>query len=273
MRSIIPLLTALTLLSCGANTMDSENRIESKILRIAPQAMKMLSQRTIFFGHQSVGRNILDGLISLSKDYPGIDLEALEFTGGIQKGAFLHAPIGKNMDPESKIQGFVQYMQQGVGGQVDIAFFKFCYVDITSQTDVDKLFHQFQEAMDDLANAYPDTLFLHTTVPLTIVQTGPRAWVKRIIGRPLGGYADNIQRNRYNTLLKQHYQAKAPIFDLAMVESIRPDGKLNSFHHKGNSFHALVPEYASDGRHLNETGARLAAAEMIAVLSKVSSEK
>lgn len=273
MRVMTLLGLAVMALSCGASTMNPENSIVLKMNQISPQTMKRLSQRTIFFGHQSVGKNIIDGLASLGRDFPHAVLNIRHFTGHIDDGAVLHAPIGRNMDPESKIQGFVQYMQKGIGGKVDIAFFKFCYVDITSQTDVDKLFHQYQEAMDGLANAYPDTLFLHTTVPVTIVQTGPRVWVKRIIGRPLGGYADNIQRNRYNTLLRQHFQAKAPIFDLALVESIRPDGKVNSFNHKGNSFHALVPEYASDGRHLNETGARLAAAEMIAVLSKVSSDK
>jgi hypothetical protein len=254
------------ILSCGENTMALENDIVFKMNRISEQTMGLLIQRIIFFGHQSVGQNIIDGLVSLGKDFPKANLKIMDYTGNIDRGAFLHAPIGKNMDPESKIDGFVEYMEKGIGNKADIAFFKFCYVDITSQTDVDKLFEKYQIAMDHLAGTYPKTLFLHATVPLTVVQTGPRAWVKKVIGRPIGGYADNIQRNRFNDLIRQNYREKAPIFDLALIEATLPDRKTNSFSQDGKSYHFLVPEYASDGRHLNKSGGRLAAAEMLRVL-------
>lgn len=266
MRATITLALSIMILSCGENTMAPENDIVFKKNRISEQTMGLLTQRIIFFGHHSVGQNIIEGLVSLGKDFPEANLKIMDYTGNIDGGAFLHAPIGKNMDPESKIDGFVEYMEKGIGNKADIAFFKFCYVDITSQTDVDKLFEKYQIAMDHLAGTYPKTLFLHATVPLTVVQTGPRAWVKKVIGRPLGGYADNIQRNRFNDLIRQNYREKAPIFDLALIEATFPNGKTNSFSQDGKSYHFLVPEYASDGRHLNKSGGRLAAAEMLRVL-------
>ncbi len=261
------------LLSCGSGQMNTDKLIAMKIEKITPKQLALLAQQHIFFGHQSVGQNIIDGLSSLQRDFPELRLGVSEFEQESGIKGFVHGPIGKNMDPVSKIDDFVDTIDKGIGGKVDIAFFKFCYVDVTAKTDVDALFNSYREAMDRLSGRYPGTLFLHTTVPLTIVQTGTRAWIKKVIGRPLGGYADNVQRNRYNELLRNAYGGKSSIFDLAAIEATQPDGKPYRFKHRGRFNDALYPAYASDGRHLNASGARLAAAEMVLSMVGLLSEK
>ena len=49
-----------------------------------------------------------------------------------------HAFIGENEKPLLKIQDFDAKMRSGIGQQVDVAMMKLCYVDITSDTDVER---------------------------------------------------------------------------------------------------------------------------------------
>ena len=247
--------------------------ISEKIHKTPDGMFERISRETIFFGHQSVGKNILQGLAALQNNHPRIRVNVLDYPERTDGKVFLHAPIGRNEDPESKITGFVEYMNNGLGEEAGIAFFKFCYVDIKAETNVGELLQSYKRAMDELARTYPRTKFLHTTVPLTVVQKGPKAWIKKTIGRPIGGYADNIQRNRYNELLRQTYGMNAPLFDIAAVEATLADGSKNQFNDNGKKYDALVPEYASDGRHLNNIGSRLVAAEMLLSMARVLDAK
>ena len=101
---------------------------------------------------------------------------------------------------------------------------------------------------------------------MTTRQTGIKAWIKKLIGKPVGGYDDNIKRNQFNELLKKEYDGKEPVFDLAKMESIRPDGKRETFTKDGKTHYSLVPDYTSDGSHLNETGRKKAAEQLLLLL-------
>jgi len=73
--------------------------------------------KILFFGHQSVGANILDGVREISP----------ESLGNIHD-----VYVGENRDPLSKILDFERQLDQLVasGQQIDIAALKFCFVDI-----------------------------------------------------------------------------------------------------------------------------------------------
>ena len=58
---------------------------------------------------------------------------------------FAHSPIGTNMDPGSKIARFREIMDSGVGQAADIAFFKFCFIDVDHDTDIDALFESYAD--------------------------------------------------------------------------------------------------------------------------------
>ena len=82
------------------------------------------------------------------------------------KGIFAHSRVGKNVDPKSKIDEFAKFTEQGIGENADIAFFKFCYVDVRSETDSQKVFDDYKKSMSNLTKKYPKTNFIHVTVPL-----------------------------------------------------------------------------------------------------------
>lgn len=180
------------------------------------------------------------------------------------------AAVGRNQYPETKIDAFTEIVRGGVGTWADLALFKFCYVDVTSKTDVNTLFTSYREAMATLKSEYPQTTFVHVTVPLVSRSQGWKDVVKRILGRKLGSDDDNIKRNEYNQLLLREYDGKEPVFDLALAESTHADGTRESFAVKGKQYFALAKEYASDGAHLNDLGQRQVAVQFMSALARAA---
>jgi len=185
------------------------------------------------------------------------------------KPIFAHSRNGNNHDPKSKINAFAESVDRGIGNNADFTFFKFCFVDITANTDVHEVFTYYREKMKKLKDQYPKTIFIHVTVPLTTVQANLKAWLKKIMGRPVDGYADNIKRNEFNDLLRQEYEGKAPVFDLAKIESVTSNGKAASFTKDGKSFYAMNPEFTHDGGHLNETGRKIVAQSLLVFMAQL----
>jgi lysophospholipase L1-like esterase len=115
--------------------------------------------------------------------------------------------------------------------------------------------------------------FIHFTVPLTSQQTGPKALVKKILGKSLRGFDDNIVRNQYNALLRAEYQGKEPILDIATIESTYADGKRASFTREKQEYYTLVEDYTDDGAHLNETGRRVVAEQFLIIMAHIVMEE
>ncbi len=267
---LVPVII-FSITSCSGENMAENRTLYDKFDKVPAQNWQAVNKGRIYFGHHSVGNNILDGMRAVIGDHPAIDFTIAVGTDkdAFKRNALVHSPVGANKNPTSKIDAFAKYIENGLGNQCDVAFFKFCYIDFDATTDVDALFAQYRQTMDRLKQKYPRTTFVHVTVPLTVIQTGPKAWVKRIIGRPIRGYAENAARNRFNQLLINTYQNKMPIFDLAAAESTYPDGRRYSYEHEGQVYNALVPAYASDGKHLNADGGRHVAKELLLVLANV----
>ncbi len=236
-----------------------------------------LAEKRIYFGHQSVGYNVIDGIRDILKDYPDVNITIAETDkpSEYHKGVFGHSRIGKNTDPISKIDDFVKKINSGLGNVVDSAFFKLCYVDITSKTDIQKVFSYYKVQMDKLEKKYPSVLFLHVTVPLKTNDPVPQGkkqkikyFIKTVLGMETGkneNQADNIVRNRFNELLKNNYKN---VIDLAGFESVSADGKECVFSVDGKQYRQLVGDYTCDGGHLNETGRRTVAIKFLSFLFK-----
>ena len=79
---------------------------------------------------------------------------------------FAHCRLGKNGDPEFKCVDFARFLEEGGGNRADMAFLKFCYVDVTTRTDVNRLFTQYKEMMSSLREKYPRMIFIHFSVPV-----------------------------------------------------------------------------------------------------------
>jgi hypothetical protein len=227
-----------------------------------------LAQEKIYFGHQSVGYDIIDGLRSVMVKHPEIKLNIVEIKdlAAIKAGMFSHSQVGKNEDPASKTNDFALKIE-AADGAIDIAFHKYCYVDVNATTDVEKIFAHYKEKMNYLQQKYPDTKFVHITMPLTTVQKGIKAWIKKILGQPLGGEDSNVKRNRFNKLIISEYQGKAPVFDIASVEATKPDGKMTIFVKGDSEYLAMYPGYSNDGGHLNSQGQKTVAEQLLVFLA------
>lgn len=227
-----------------------------------------LASKKIYFGHQSVGYNIIDGVELILKENPEIGINIKEGVNikGFNKPVFRHARNGENGDPKSKIDAFYQIIDEGLGDNVDIAGFKFCYVDFNKNTDVIDVFKHYKMKMDKLSKKYPRIEIVHYTVPLRSIQQGPRAWVKKILNKSIG-IDDNVARQKFNDLLILEYNDK-PIFDIAKYEStyLNEDRKFTIVDKK--KVYSMIPEYTNDGGHLSDTGKYYIGSKFLVFLSQ-----
>lgn len=230
--------------------------------------LEAVARRTVLFGHQSVGTDILDGLRDLSAE-EGVPLRILEVTSarGAAPGTCAHVFVAENGKPELKLQSFERALEGAAG--VDVALLKFCFVDLLEGHDAEALFRRYQAALRALAARHPRVTFVRATLPLTAVPTGPKAFLKRLLGRDRPHLEDNARREQFNALVRTAWQGPEPLFDVARIESTRPDGTVESGELGGRQVPALVPAYTHDGGHLNPTGRRLVARELVRLLAQV----
>lgn len=227
----------------------------------------------IYFGHQSVGANVLDGVRELSSAQPASPLAIVRTrdVDSVAGPALVEFTIGENGDPSSKARDFASVLDQKRGPTPGIAMFKYCYLDITPDTDVGRLFAAHRDSVRALQARHPELTFVHVTAPLTTLEPAPKLLVKRLLGKPTSRDV-NRKRNEFNALLRREFQGE-PIFDLARIESSRADGSRTLFVAGGDTVYTLAPELTDDGGHLNAAGRRAAAMELLSVLSGAVSSR
>jgi hypothetical protein len=244
----------------------------SALDRVPAATWEELARKRIYFGHQSVGHDLIAGITDIRGSRPQIQLDVVETAdlAGLPGPAFAHSGVGSNTDPESKIRDFVKHIEAAGPAGVDIAFLKFCYVDVTAATPVEKLFATYKEAMARIERDFPRTTLVHVSVPLTLPQSGLKARVKKLLGRQPEGYEDNRARAAFNAMLRTEYAGKRPFFDLAAAESTLPDGSAVRVEIGSDTIPCLAKCYTSDGGHLNETGRVVVAREALLVLAELA---
>jgi hypothetical protein len=273
---MVILTIAFPLTACDGGKMPEKISLPTEVSKIDDSAWKALSEKRILFGHQSVGDNIIDGVQDLRKKHSRIQLDTTKLKkplADIQQPGFYHFHVGQNTNPKSKIDDFRQWLENGMGDKIDIAFFKFCYIDVNPSSNVVELFQMYQSTLSSLKEKYPEVKFVHVTMPLVKLQDGPKAWIKKLIGKPISGLADNMKRDEFNRLLLSAYAGKEPVYDLAKAESTYPNGTRSVMTSESRDFYTLVPDYTDDGEHLNATGRQAAASELLRVLATVSGGK
>lgn len=227
-----------------------------------------LPRKRVCFGHQSVGADIMKALSTISERRLRI-VESRD-PAAFDHPVFAHFKVGHNRDPLSKCQDFSRVINGGVGERVDIAFFKFCYVDITAHTDIEGLFKEYQSVMESLSVRYPHAVFLHMTVPLRGIRNGVWTWMRQKVGGLNREWEDQVSRHRYNRLLRSAYGESGRLFDLAELETTYPDGRRSSVSYRGEIVPNLVPEYTHDGGHLVQQAAERIAKRLSSCLDGVN---
>jgi hypothetical protein len=206
------------------------------------------------------------------RDQPQIKLNIIESDdfSRIQGGAFYHSPVSKNTDPQSKMDDFRQKASSVNADQLDIIFLKFCYVDMLAESNPKAVFEYYIKTINEIQKKNKGVKLIHFTVPLTIRQTGVKAWVKKIIGKPIYGEQENMKRFEYNQLLLNNFKGKEPVLDIAKIESTFPDGTRSFFEDSGKTYYSLAPEYTNDGGHLNELGRKRVAERLLLLLASLN---
>src|SRR4051812_13036767 len=100
--AVVVILFVSTACTATMNTNDSERSAD------VAHAMEALSTTRVFFAHQSVGANIVDGMQALKAEGMGPNLRVMELAASDQlgNGFFAHAKLGTNGDPKGKTDAF-----------------------------------------------------------------------------------------------------------------------------------------------------------------------
>lgn len=267
-------LAVAAIAACGC-TNDSGPRIMSSVTlptleSVSEAEWQRLAQRRVLFGHQSVGRNIMDGIADILKERPEVNLWVVESRrlDTVTTPGFYHARVGRNRYPLEKAEEFVAVAESAFASHASVGMLKFCYADVLENTDPDSLFQAYQQRMAALAVRNPHLTRVHVTMPLTTIERGRAYWKKRILGR----YTErdrNAVANRFNALLRAAYQGREPFFDLAALESTHPDGSRSYFMQGADTVYTLVEGYTNDGGHLNNTARRVVAEQLLIFLAKL----
>lgn len=260
----------LSLASCRQAATESLNAAYDRLDRVPRERWQALAQKKIFFGHKSVGANIVDGLKDVLARRPDIALDIREtldpaaFSGPV----FAHSPIGTNKDPLSKVVRFREVLESGVGEAADIAFFKFCFIDFDHETDIGRIFDRYVELIDGLRARFPKLRIISITVPLLSEPVGVKDRLRKLLGRMPWHEEDNAQRNRFNEMLRGRFRDS--LFDLAAVESRIDDTRKATFRKDGREYEMLYRGYTDDGGHLDREGRQIVAIELLTALANLS---
>jgi hypothetical protein len=225
-----------------------------------------LRGQRIFFGHQSVGDNLLDGVRALTAGHPDA-LPISELGAPLPAGGgIIHAHIGANHDPLSKCTHMEALIDGPLAGAVDLALFKLCYVDIDERTDTAALARAYLGTLDGLAARHPGLTLVAVTAPLRRVERGWGIWLRERLGRVNRAKTANLARARFNHAVRAAC-ADRPLFDLAAAESTAPDGRRAMFRMDGQSVESLHGAFTTDGGHLTPEAARHLAGGFLAALA------
>ena len=270
-NKILYIVALLLMLGCWRVTMADNNELKT-IKSIPDEKWQKLSQKKIYFGHQSVGDNIMLGINELMVSNPSIKLQINKTNdpNDFRHPVFAHKDIGNNSDTNSKISAFRDDMQKGIGNRADIAFLKFCFWDIRSSTDIKTVFNGYKSTLAELKSRFPRTKFVHMTIPLMEYPNGVKDRIYRFFNMSNSSDLDNMRRNELNELILNEYRAKEPVFDIAMVESTLPDGKRAFFSKDGKTYYYLARDYTNDGGHLNVEGRKRVAEQLLVFLAEIA---
>jgi hypothetical protein len=266
---IVPLVIAAMFLAACTDT----HKIEDAKMNdeLIAHDLKEIGGMKIYFGHQSVGANILDGIRDLQGGRSDVRLDIVSLGDRtVPSGPyFAESLVGKNGKPGTKCDAFGKHVAELAPDSLDIALMKFCYVDFKKGTDVPAVLAIYRSMVDSLRKKAPHVTFVHVTVPLTVRTAGWKKILKRVLGREEASDIENAKRNEFNEMLRQQYGSE-PVFDLAAIESTYPDGAREYFSAQGKPVYTLISGFTDDGAHLNKAGRDVAARELVHLLAASS---
>lgn len=229
----------------------------------------------VLFGHQSVGENLIQGLHELGVDGFAGSIVAMPDGAlpAIQGELLLHARVGSNGDPQSKLHDFNAKLTLAAASGIDLALVKFCYVDVVEQSAAQTLWAAYREFIAKLQADFAALQIGHVTVPLRAAPTGFVARVRQSIQGAHAEHRRNSVRCWFNDQLRRTYSAGGLLFDLAALESRQSNGREVFSKVEGQRVHSLAQEWTYDGGHLNEEGRKMVAAAFLNYLRDIERQR
>jgi hypothetical protein len=239
-----------------------------------------LAGKKILFAHKELGDQIVAGLQELLPQVGLVELPvvSLEQSKDAVAPFLAHGHVGRCLYPQTKIDGFLQLLDEGLCSKPDITILKFCFSDIRVETDLDLAISQYRRMVDQLRRSHPAVTIMHVTVPLctrpSCLRRGFRETAKFLVGRP-SMWEDNLCRQKFNTFLKDTYSHLDPLFDLALVESCTPAGRRYYAFADGRKAYLLAPEHAEPTGvgALNQDGSRWVAEQFLIALAEAARDE
>jgi len=245
---------------------------------ITRDQLDLVARARVFFAHQSVGEDVLNGVRLVCADH-GLAPQIAPWRPGSGVGrGITHLRVGTNGDPFGKLRCVRDLVHQGAAGRNGIVVAKLCFVDIVATTDITSLFAAYRDTLARIERDQPGLRTVAVTMPLTVdpdrvtrLKSGARA----LTGRPVRfGRAENAVRERFNRLIRGTYPTER-VFDLAAVETgaadrtpaVPDEGSRRSTSTRPPALHRGL---ARDLGHLNDDGARAAALAFLATLALVA---
>jgi len=195
-----------------------------------------------YFAHASVGANMVDGLTDLRKasaaSYPYATFFCEKTPPSETKSGTIYEHNRGNPGWKSKFDLFESSVKDSWHyPKVDVVMNKLCYIDQLASSKY------YIHSMTNLEAAFPDTIFVYMTMPLTTAEDG-----------------DNALRNGFNQRVREWTSQNARVlFDIADIESHDAKGQPCTFMRRNKTCEKLCGDYTSDGGHLNEAGRQLMA--------------
>ncbi len=267
---LILAIVTMALVACSSEEENTLSSVELPLPVLSDSKIKALSGQAFYFGHQSVGYNIVEGVERIldRMGKPGLfSVRELASDQDAVTPGLLHSRVGRNGEPLSKMEDFQRYILGGMGEKLDVAMLKFCYVDIGKETDIIHMMDEYSKTIDSLRRDYPGILFVYTTVPLREFGNSWKAKLKRLLGMDVWGDQANIKRNEFNADIRKKYSGTGRLADVAGWESRYPDNRKFEMELFGKTYESLIPEYTNDGSHLNEYGQIIVAGRLIEFLA------
>lgn len=195
----------------------------------------------VYFEHASVGGNIFsdssNGFDTLRSQDVRYSSDRVKWNGTANPSWFdAHAGLADNYrgnpGAQKKIDHFRTALTSGLGAKLDVASFKFCWIDTPS--DAEALFASARRTTEALEQRYPTVVFVWWTMPLERDQA-------------------RAERQRYNNLVRDYCASNNRwLLDIAALESHDDAGNLVADAHGQELQYG---GYSSDGGHLNTAGA------------------
>ena len=272
-HSLVPILFAAALAACTP----APQEVSPVSIEQVRADLETLAQARVYFGHQSVGRNILQGVRALA-DEAGVALRIEEVANGAppEGPGLFHTNIGENGAPDGKLEAFLANVATPSADPApapsvyDVALLKFCYVDLdddSQEQSPQALFDRYRKSVAGLGERQQGLTLIHATMPLTADPPGWKTTVKRWLGRPTWTDAANQKRNDYNRLLRSQF-APGETFDIARIEATHADGSISSFEAGGTTVETMAAEHTYDGGHLTDAAERHVAAAFLHTLAQ-----